>query len=440
MERFYFLYYEDKLNENYVMYSSKTKKITTMEYDEWMKIEKKYFMIKGFEPTHEGLLEYAKKFKEWVTELKAYKLYTGNKKQHWTLDVLFYDTLNTLSRQFFKRVCKGKFEHHQPKSRIEMGYIMDCANGGLQHCDESVRDEYVESYSYDWSFHYPNCMSSDKLMIPNKPGKEYKLKELPSPDKLKTGFYRVKITCENKDFRKLFAFSKKNTYSDRSVYQAMKHAEEFDVKLELNQKLKYNAYLYDDKDLERGSLIFNKWFDKISELKKAFPKNGIVKFMGSSLCMQLESKHEIYRTEDQVASEKLDIGVNSTHRYIVNSYKIYCYPNGDEKKRVYCLTDLDHPQLFNIRLKTFLTAYARNKCARLVTGNIFFGKDSKKNVKHDLKDVIAIHTDRVTFRKPMKHLEQIQDLKAEEKSTGLIKWFHAGKYHNKTTGKFHGRF
>ena len=72
-----------------------------------------------------------------------------------------------------------------------------------------ISDEYVDSYSYDYSFNYPKCMCSDKLMIPNKPGKEYKLEQLPSLENLKVGYYRVKITCENDDFKKLFAFSKK---------------------------------------------------------------------------------------------------------------------------------------------------------------------------------------------------------------------------------------
>ena len=40
-------------------------------------------------------------------------------------------------------------------------------------------------------------------MIPNKKGKQYKLSELPE-EKLKVGYYRVKITCDNKDFLKLF--------------------------------------------------------------------------------------------------------------------------------------------------------------------------------------------------------------------------------------------
>ena len=289
-----------------------------------------------------------------------------------------------------------------------------------------------------YSFDYPKCMSSDKLFIPNKAGKEYKLKELPK--ELKTGFYRVKITCKDRNFCKLFSFSKKDTYTDRSVMQALKFKDEYNVKIELNQNLKYNCYLYADEDLERGSLIFKKWFTVISGLKEKFPKNGIVKFMGSSLYGQIEAKHEIYKTEEEVVNEKLDIGARAPHRYIVNGYKVYGIEGEKNYKKLYCLTDTENAREINMRLKSFLTAYCRNKTSRICTGQMRFGKDAIKNVKHDLNNIIRIHTDSATFRTKQDDLNDISDLKFEDKSSGLIRWVNVCTYHNKTTDKYHGHF
>ena len=438
MKREYSLYYENDNNE-YIVYSSETNSITTMRYVHWSKLERTYHMLPPFEASEKGLFEYAEKFKEWATELKDHKIYL-NRNQNFRINASFYYTLHHLARGFYKRVTKGKFEHHEPKTAIENSYIEDCYNGGLLYCDDDD-GEYIESYAYDYTFDYPKCMASDKLFIPNKAGKEYKLNKIPDVNDLKTGFYRVKITCKNNDFCKLFSFSKKHTYTDRSIIQALKYKDKFDVKIELNQDLKYNCYLYDDKDLESGSVLFKKWFTILSELKEKFPKNGIVKFMGSSLYGQIETKHEIYKTEEEIVKEQLDVGVKAPHRFIIQGYKIYGIELEKNYKKLYCLTDTEKPREFNIRLKSFLTSYCRNKTARICTGHVRFGKNAEKNVVHDLNDVIRIHTDCVVFRKQMKDLESedIPDLKKEEKSSGLIRWVNTSKYHNKTTGKYHGR-
>ena len=82
----------------------------------------------------------------------------------------------------------------------------------------------------------------------------------------------------------------------------------------------------------------------------------------------------------------------------------------------------------------------RNKTSRIITGHIYFGADSVKNDVHNLNDIIRVCVDSVCFKKKMPDLENVPDLKPESKSSGLIKWFNACKYHNKTTGQFHGRW
>ena len=254
---------------------------------------------------------------------------------------------------------------------------------------------------------------------------------------IKVGYYRVNITCENKNFRKLFTFSKKNTYTDRSLFHAMKHQKEFNIKIELDQSLKYNCYLYDDSCLESGKKLFGLWFKYVSELKAAFPKNGLVKFLGSSLHGQISARQYITLTEEEIDTQKLDIGTTQNNRYFVKEINFFG-KNRDIKK--YKLIDTTKDRCFNIRLKAFLTAYVRNKTARLCTGHIYFGKKAEQNVLHNLDDIVRVCVDSVAFRKEMPHLNNIEDLKLESKSTGLIKWFRYDKYKNKSTGKFHGKF
>ena len=141
--------------------------------------------------------------------------------------------------------------------------------------------------------------------------------------KIPVGYYRVKIECENDDFKKLFSFSKNQTYTDRSLYQALKYQKQYDIKIELNQDLLYNAYLYNDNDLDKGSDIFIKWFDIVKDLKQKFPDNQIIKFIASSTHGQIEAKYIIYKTQQEVNDEKLDIGVMPHNRYFVDDIMEY---------------------------------------------------------------------------------------------------------------------
>lgn len=454
MNQTYYLYYNDQEENIFHVYSSDSRTISQMTYSKLFKNYHTFKMIKPFEPTKQGLYAYAESMEQWIKEIRTKKIKVGKKEMRF--DPLFYKSLNDMSKGLFKRISKNKYEHHEPISKIEQLYIDDCPNGGLVYLDESAKDKYIQSYSYDYSFDYPKCMSADKLKIPSKQGKEHKLTKIPPVNQIKTGYYRVKITCENKNFRKLFTFSKKHTYTDRSLMQALKHQEEFNVKIELNQDLKYNCYLYDDDCLESGSLLFGQWFRYISDLKEQFPKNGLIKFLGSSLWGQISAKQIRTITEDDISSNRgsafdlrnagafsnandienkdMDIGVDPENRYYIVSSYFY----RDTQK--YKVIDTYKSPEFNIRLKPFLTAYVRNKTARVVTGHIHFGKKAESNVMHDLNDVIRVHTDSVTFRKEMTDLKNIDDLKFENKSSGLIKWVRADLYKNKTTKEFHGKF
>ena len=182
----------------------------------------------------------------------------------------------------------------------------------------------------------------------------------------------------------------------------------------MNQTSKHNCYLYDDECLVRGSVIFGPWFRHISELKEKFPKNGLVKFMGSSFHGHITQDNYVIKSIDEVVEQSLDIGKLSTNRYIIKDTYFF----GELEK--FKLIDTHKKNRFNIRLKSFLTAYMRNKTSRVVSGHVYFGKDEKKNDVHDLNDVIRVCVDSVCFKKKMPDLENVPDLKPESKSSEQI--------------------
>jgi hypothetical protein len=47
----------------------------------------------------------------------------------------------------------------------------------------------------------------------------------------------------------------------------------------LNTTDEFNAYVYDDKDLITGDMLFGRWYQALKELKNSFPKNPIVKML-----------------------------------------------------------------------------------------------------------------------------------------------------------------
>ena len=315
-EIFYF-YYENS-NGDKVIINSRTKEIKTYGYEEYKMFNKSktiYHMMKGFDANEEGLNKYVNDFKEWATELKNNKVLN--------IDIFRYYNLYIAVEMTFKRLCKGKYESHDKITEKERQWQEKCYNGALTYCDDSAIDLITECFTYDYSSQYPKILASNSFFIPTKEGKEYKLKKLPDMKGMQTGYYHAKITCNNIEFKKLFSFSEDDVYTDRSLYQAMKHQKEFNVKIELVTDVEYNSYLYDDDCLVSGSKIFGGWFKKLSELKKLFPKNPIIKFMSSAIWGFICKKTPIYKSEQEITNENLDVGVgkNTKRRYrIIKQY------------------------------------------------------------------------------------------------------------------------
>jgi hypothetical protein len=362
----------------------------------------------GYEASHEDLRRFSNDFKIWDEQLRTNKIL----KIFWTS----YYNNNSAVRLTFQRLSKGKYEHHELIEKEEAEWMSRTHNGALTYCKPQI----TQSFGYDYSFFYPKIMSNKNFIIPNKRGKEIFISELPPIEKIPLGFYRVKITCDNDDFKKIFAFSKDNTYLDKSLYHAMKHKDRFNVNIELIQDEEPNAYVYDSFDTGCG--IFGNWYDTIIELRALFPKNVLLKFLGSSLSGQISSRFIIHKTYEEIIEQNIDVGISDKYKYKIVKRTIYKDKLGNEKD-YYDLQNTENPFSFNIRLMPFLTSYARNKISRLAL--------------KDINSVIRVHTDSVCFSSPQEFnksdsLLDYTTLKLEDKTTGLIDWQHPNKYYNYT--------
>lgn len=85
-------------------------------------------------------------------------------------------------------------------------------NGGLTHLADNYKNKTIQTYGYDFTSNYPSLMASEELLIPTTKPVEIILEELPKRKHIKLGIYRVKITSDDKDFLKVFSFSKFHYY------------------------------------------------------------------------------------------------------------------------------------------------------------------------------------------------------------------------------------
>jgi hypothetical protein len=245
-------------------------------------------------------------------------------------------------------------------------------------------------------------MGEFKFKMPFMKGKEIFITEL--NDNITLGFYRVKITSDNKHATKLFAFSKNHVYNNISINHALELSEyNFNVELIIDDKP--NAYMY-DKEI-RSSKVFSIWIDKLMKIKKKHPKNKLIKHLMSSLWGSLSRSSNILKTYDEIQAEGLKICMTDKSDYQITDY---VWTNS---KEYYKLQDMNQPYRYNFRLKSFLTAFGRVKIAEVAI--------------QDLEAVLRIQTDGIVYNKPMKF--NISGLIADEKTTGLIKFDHVNKYY-----------
>ncbi len=388
----YFIFYK-LLNGHFRILHSDTKLIETVN-----KIPNginNYFMlnVKGIKADDEGLLAYQILFEKCCDELYNNEIHKINYK--------FYQTNYGAVEMVFKLFAKGKYEHHEVIDMIEQKWIEATFKAGLYYCKSGT---YKHAVGYDFSSAYPNILKSKKIEIPYKQGKEVTLKKLPK--KLELGYYHVSILCDDENFRKIFAFSPEDTYDHNSLEYALKHQEQFNVKIKLIQDDEPNAYIYDSEFVDSGADIFSEWFEKLYAIKKLFPTNFLVKHLLSSIGGHLtRSNTKNYKLEE-IEELGLDYSMDGETDYLIDDIVML------EDQEYYVLVNRLQPYKYNIRLKSFLLSYARNK-----VGNVCL---------EDIENVVRINTDNVTFKKDPKL--NIPTLKKESKTSGNIFFKNVNNY------------
>jgi hypothetical protein len=361
-----------------------------------------FYVFKGYDASEEGLRKFKTDMFYWKRELKKLGKY-GNGILH--IDYAQFHGHQNAALATFKRLSPKALSSCAPISVIEGEYFENCYNGGLTYCNPGIH----QSYGYDYSSYYAYLLASPDFKIPIKEGYETTLTKLPISKNLKVGIYHVRIESSNKDFQKIFAFSKDQMYTNYSLAFALQHKKKYDITIELNDGI--NAYLYNDEDVKTGAEIFGKWYETLMKIKNKYPKNKLLKNLLSALWGGLSQGNYFYRTQQQVKDEGLEIGhvMKNKPRPIIeienSEYK-------DDGSVLYKLLDPKHRYKYNMRLKPFLTSFGRVKIADIAR-------------KH-IDSVVRIHTDGIAFNKPLDY--EIEGFIEEDKTTGVIDWKHINHY------------
>lgn len=282
---------------------------------------------------------------------------------------------------------------------IENKWFKWCYNGGLQYCKPGT----YQCHGYDFSNYYASILGDSDFQIPTKRGKEIMIDEL----QFSPGFYRVKITSDNPDAKKVFNFSKHHVYYSQSLKFAYNELKErFNMKFELIIDGEPNAYVYEWKNFVKSKSIFKYWYADIISLKKQLPKNILVKMLSSSAWGQLSKRYKKVVDQCDLTDE---MGFTDEFKF-----KIIDVVMHEDDSLNYKIIDVNKPYKYNIRLKPFITSFGRIQTARVALEN--------------LDNVIRIHTDGIVFDKPITTGRRLPNFIPEKKTTGHIKFNSVNDY------------
>eukprot|EP01038_Epipyxis_sp_PR26KG_P011124 gene11124-14930_t len=331
----------------------------------------KFHIIKGYETNDEELKRFNNDFIKSCQELKEKKI--------WSIEYDKYYNHSSAVEFVFKMFSKN-LDEQQPINEIEYLWFEKCHNGAIIYCDEPGT---YNCYGYDFSSFYPRTLSSEKFIIPIDVGEEKIINELSEDiNKIEFGIYRVKISSDEENFKKVFSISKTDYYTSTSLKFAMVFKKRFNVNIELIKDDKPNCLIY--KEYTKGHHVFRKWFEKLFAIRKQYPKNILIKHLLSSLWGTLAKPNRILKTIEEIQEEKLKVRMGHTNDYMIIGCKHY------DSRKYYELINSKNPYKINIRLKPFLSSQCRNITAGVV-------------LKH-IDDVIRVQNDNVTFKTEQKNL------------------------------------
>jgi hypothetical protein len=393
-------------------YNTETKKYVTMATYELYKQKTYFYMTQGFEPTDTGLLNYSKQLLIWGDELK-----NNNK---FKIDYIKFGSHRNAVVRMFEKLCHDKIDMFEEIDDIEYRWLESSNNSGLRYCKPGI---YEDCHGYDFKAFYPTILASKGLMVPTKKGVEKTITEL-DISKLQVGFYKVRIMSNDVNFKKIFLFSKDNVYTHISLLFASQcQREKMDVKIELIMEPN-NCYIYGkhfSDGLLEGKAIFNTWFECLVKLKNEFPKNALVKILLSSVWGQFCQHNKLYKTDDEIDEENINLSLNYDKKYDYYLKDILYKKNGEQ---INVLVNCKKPYRYNIgRIKPFLLARGR-----YLTGKI---------AMLYIDDLVRIHTDGIIFDKEhddvMTTYKSFGTLCMEDKTTGKMEFKGLNCYKNFTT-------
>jgi hypothetical protein len=158
------------------------------------------------------------------------------------------------------------------------------------------------------------------------------------------------------------------------------------------------------------------------ELKEAYQEcKVLIKLITSSLWRRLAEFNRLFKTDEEIVEEKLDVSTKYDPKY---EYYIRSTKKTNRKGDEICeLVNSKKPYHFNIaRIKPFLLAKSREMTDRVA-------------IKY-IDDVVRICVDNVTFNKVHDDVvfqANTFKLTKENKTTGLKEWKYATNYKNYTS-------
>ncbi len=276
------------------------------------------------------------------------------------------------------RYCNAKIEK---KLKVKVPAVTSwreyCAlestfNGGKVYIDDDILNKPTQCFTYDHPAFYQMLMGApfSELRIPLNEGKSVKLNHLDYKN-LDYGIYNVRITTDSNipmsvHAKKVFAFNSRNYYTHYCLQFCYEYRDLFGFKIELLHEHKYNAYIYDRKDVTYSTTVFDEWFKYLSKMKKLYPDNPLVKYLSSSLHGTLETARKLYFSDEELNNDELDIKFKDTFvkdqektKYVIIDTQGY-YDEDNNLHTTEVAVDTSNPYLYNMaRIKPFLTAYVR---------------------------------------------------------------------------------
>lgn len=394
-----FYYMED---DEYVYLDNKTNEFGRHKcYDTKQTTIYNYFeLFKNYEKTHDDLKKFQEKFRIDCDELHKYDIQYEKYFNHYNAVKLVFQrySTNNLKKYIIQDVNINEYE-----------FAENCYNAGIIHLDDNYKNKITECFGFDYISFYPNILINKDLFIPKYQASKIFIDNIDFMN-LKFGIYRVNITSNHPNIKKVFCFSKKGYYAHYSLKFIYKHRERFNVKIELNTNCDYNAIIYEDKDLIPASHIFLNWFNKLIKIKQNCKGNILIKHLLSSLWGSL-CKFDVQYVSDSEL-ENLDCGIDNLQEYKLLDYQVM--GNGYSRNKI--IKTSKPYEHYLARLKPYVLALSRNIMAEFILENDL------------LENVIRIHTDGVCLNCELEFPTDGYYPILEEKTTGKIKWNNVNDY------------